>query len=258
MPRFFPSCMPDQLTARPELRGERRVWEALRQAPLPAATSVFYNRAPEGCRRRHDFLIVDPARGIIAIEVKGGRVHYRAGFHQHFPGERWSKRIEPWMQARRALQQTYAALGLNTVAIPCVPLVALPATARDALPFPPPHMLMLEDLAPVPLARKLDILLPRLDPATRDALAPTFESILAALTRPGDEQPAFLAYSVRPGRPWLRIGSAFHQGHGLAVQFDALPLNFAGRILLVEPKIDPCQFTGLRPAPQLALDPTTL
>jgi hypothetical protein len=151
MARFFPSALPDQLTARPELRGEKRVWEALRQAQLPAATSVFYNRAAEGCRRRHDFLIVDPARGVIAIEVKGGRVHYRAGFHQHLPGQRWSKRIEPWMQARRALQQTYAALGLNTVAIPCVPLVllsqtvfdavglvALPATPRDALPFPPP------------------------------------------------------------------------------------------------------------------------
>jgi hypothetical protein len=98
------------------------------------------------------------------------------------------------------------------------------------------------------------MLLPRLDPATRDALAPTFETILAALTRPGDEQPAFAAYAVRPRRPWVRIGSAFHQGQGLAVQLDALPLNFAGRIVLVEPKIDLDQFTGLRPAPQLPLD----
>jgi hypothetical protein len=175
MAKFFPATLPDQLATRPALRGERRVWEALRAAPLPAETSVFYNRAPEGCTRRADFLVVDPARGVIAIEVKGGRIQYRDGFRQWLPGQRWPKRIEPWMQARRALQQTYAALGLNTVAIPCVPLLAVPATSRDAFPFPvPPHMLTVEDLAPAILARKLERLLPRLDPGVRVALAPTF------------------------------------------------------------------------------------
>ncbi len=140
-----------QLATRRALRGEKRVWEALHAAPLPAATRVFYNRAPKGCRRRADMLIIHPERGIIAIEVKS------------------------------------TALGLNPIAIPQAAMLALPAMRRDAFPFAPgPHMLTAEDLAPAELARKLDALLPRLDPATCAALAPALETVATALTRPGD------------------------------------------------------------------------
>ena len=110
--------MPVNLATRPALRGEKRIWEALREAPLPPATWVFYNAAPMGCRRRIDFLILDPGRGIIAIEVKGGHVHYRTGFRQRIAGQPWSKRIEPWAQAARALAQALAPLDLNPIAIP--------------------------------------------------------------------------------------------------------------------------------------------
>jgi hypothetical protein len=164
MPRFFPATLPESLATRPALRGEKRVWEALRAAPLPAATAVFYNRAPEGCTRRTDFLIVDPGRGLLAIEVKGGRIQYRDGFPQWIPNQRFPKKIEPWVQARRALQQTYAVLHLNPIAIPCAVVLAMPNMRREQFPFEvPAHTITAEDLAPTVLARKLDTLLPRLD-----------------------------------------------------------------------------------------------
>ena len=109
--QFFPAAMPGDLATRPALRGERRVWEALRRAPLPAGTRIFYNRAPKGCRRRADLLILLAGRGIIAIEVKGGLVHYRRDLRQRLAGPgRGAKRIEPWQQAGRALAHALAAL----------------------------------------------------------------------------------------------------------------------------------------------------
>jgi hypothetical protein len=68
-------------------------------------------------------------------------------------------------------------------------MLAMPGMRRDAFPFPTgPHMLTAEDLAPGALVRKLDALLPRLDPATCAALAPALDSIAAALIRPADAQ----------------------------------------------------------------------
>jgi len=65
-----------------------------------------------------------------------------------------------------------------------------------------------------------------------------------------------IAYTVKD-RPagqkaiWRRIGVAFprDKGAGLTVLLDALPID--GRIVLVEPKIDPDEFAGLRDAPSL-------
>ena len=110
-------------------------------------------------------------------------------------------------------------------------------------------MLTVEDLGPAALARKLDTLLPRLDRATLDKLAPTFETILTVLTRPGDDEPVFVAYAVRPGQagvpldgrtpaPLLRVGAAFQSDGGFMLELDILPLNFDGRIVLVERKAD--------------------
>jgi hypothetical protein len=64
-----------------------------------------------------------------------------------------------------------------------------------------------------------------------------------------------IAYTVkdRPNRKavWTRIGVAFphDKGAGLTVILDAMPLNFDGRIVLVEPKLDGPAATTLPPAP---------
>ena len=70
--------------------------------------------------------------------------------------------------------------------------------------------------------------------------------------------PVLIAYVVkdRPGQKsrWLRIGVAFphDKGSGLTVVLNALPLNFDGRIVLDEPKIDPNEFSPRIPPPTAA------
>ncbi len=193
MAQFFPSMIPVQLATRPALVGEKRVWEALRAAPLSAETRVFYNRAPKGCRRRADMIIINPERGIIAIEVKGGLVHYRRGFRQQLAGaQRWRKRIDPWGQAKLALAQLFAVLGLDPATIPHAVAFAVPTMLRGGYQFDPgAHILTAEDLAPIALASKLDQLLPRLSSGARRELAPIFDVIAAAVTRPGDDANLF-------------------------------------------------------------------
>jgi hypothetical protein len=67
--------------------------------------------------------------------------------------------------------------------------------------------------------------------------------------------PVLIAYTVkdRPGAKsiWTRIGAAFphDRGAGLTVVLNALPLNFDGRIVLVEPKLEAPPVTVLPPAP---------
>ena len=64
--------------------------------------------------------------------------------------------------------------------------------------------------------------------------------------------PVLIAYSVKDlpaGQKaiWRRIGVAFphDRGSGLTVVLNALPLHFDGRIVLVEPKLDPSEFPQL-------------
>ena len=68
--------------------------------------------------------------------------------------------------------------------------------------------------------------------------------------------PVLIAYSVkdttaqRPAQ-WTRLGVAFphDRGAGLTVFINALPLDFDGRILLVEPSADYDDITPAGPVP---------
>ena len=96
----------------------------------------------------------------------------------------------------------------------------------------------------------------------RDQLASSHLVVLVFLDharclRPGQNvatamanDPVLIAYTVKDRAEgqksiWRRIGVAFphDNGAGLTVLLDALPID--GRIVLVEPKIDPDQFAGL-------------
>jgi hypothetical protein len=66
------------------------------------------------------------------------------------------------------------------------------------------------------------------------------------------EDPVLIAYSVKDGTPerpaqWTRLGVAFphERGAGLTVFINALPLDFDGRIVLVEPSAD---YANISPA----------
>jgi len=75
---MFPAEFPHDLSIKPKLRGEKLVYDALR-AGLDDTWCVFYDRPVQGTMRRVDFVAIDPARGALAIEVKGGLVHAKDG-----------------------------------------------------------------------------------------------------------------------------------------------------------------------------------
>ena len=58
------------------------------------------------------------------------------------------------------------------------------------------------------------------------------------------KKPTLIAHTVRERegqKPvWTRIGAAWphDKGNGLTLQLEALPLNFDGRIVLTEPKVE--------------------
>jgi hypothetical protein len=69
--------------------------------------------------------------------------------------------------------------------------------------------------------------------------------------------PVFIAYAVKDATPkrkarWTRIGVAFphDRGAGLTVFINALPLQFDGRIVLVEPSADYKNVTPAWPPPR--------
>lgn len=72
--------------------------------------------------------------------------------------------------------------------------------------------------------------------------------------------PVLIAYTVKDTTPkrkavWRRIGVAFphENGANLTVLLDALPMD--GRIVLVEPRVDPPEGAALRPPPPVPPKP---
>jgi hypothetical protein len=189
---------------------------------------------------------------------------HRAALAAHRPGcarridAHWRKRFESWRQGVSAPSAKSSPRSTSIrFLVPQAVMIALPSTNADSLPFPPGHLLTKEDLTPVDLARKLEALLPRLDRAAAEAIAPpaALHAGADAASRreaPMTNNPVLVAYAVkdRPsGKPWSRIGVAFphDNGAGLPVLLDALPTD--GRIVLVEPKANPAAAVKDLPAP---------
>jgi hypothetical protein len=185
MVQFHPPDMPPQFS-RAVLAGEKCVWQALLAAPLGDGVHVFYNRRPKGSRRAPDILVLNPQRGVINIEVKGGQVHFSHGsFRQKIPTHR--KKIDPWMQAKLALRDLFKALGVNADSIPHAVVLAAPLMHRTAYTFgASPHIITADDLAPEVLTAKILALLPVIEAADQHRMAANFEIIRASLTRAAD------------------------------------------------------------------------
>lgn len=116
MAQIFPSVLPEDVHNDPRRRAEREFYERCRDA-LPSNVVVIYgyrwldpldrNRAVEG---EADFTIIDPQRGILVLELKGGVVRRDAATGKYFSREvRGSREYEikdPGLQAansRRAI-----------------------------------------------------------------------------------------------------------------------------------------------------------
>ncbi len=82
MATMHPRQFPQERAAMPRFEAERRVWDALR-TQMGEDVHVFYNvafldHAPDRASRdaEADFVIVDPANGVMCLEVKGGAIEY--------------------------------------------------------------------------------------------------------------------------------------------------------------------------------------
>lgn len=157
MALLVPPLFPFPPERHPELAGERLVFDAL-AAALDDRWLVLHNQTVPGVRRRIDFLIIEPARGVVALEVKGGLVHAcRGSFRQTVkgrgtrPGQR--KRIDPFAQTGAALDALLAATGIARARLAVHVAAVFPQMCARAFPWgPSPHLLYAEDLAPERLA----------------------------------------------------------------------------------------------------------
>lgn len=150
MARMHPAVFPHDLTAKPKLEGEALVYWAL-EIGLGDDWTVFYDRPIAGTRRRVDILCFSPARGVLAIEIKGGMVHAARGWFRQLirrPGIR--KRIDPFGQLKAGVREALAALGAGDVALPLHLAIWLPMMGQGAFtwPAPTPHVFTREVLAP--------------------------------------------------------------------------------------------------------------
>jgi len=116
MARMFPSVLPEDVRSDPRRRAEREFFEHCREQLADEIVVVYgyrwldpldRNRAVEG---EADFTIIDPARGILVLELKGGIIRRDAATGKYFSRElRGSREYEikdPGFQAansRRAI-----------------------------------------------------------------------------------------------------------------------------------------------------------
>lgn len=127
---------PEQPPAGPA--SERLVFEALRDrlpAPWRVWHAVAYSAAQTGAEGEADFVAAHPARGLLVIEVKGGRVACRDG-HWFQDGRRL--REAPAHQATRAAHALVRALAGAFGAPPAFPVAhAVWLTGADRPPREP-------------------------------------------------------------------------------------------------------------------------
>lgn len=134
MALMIPSEFPHDVRRKPRLRGELAAFAALAKS-LPDWL-VFYDRAVVGTRRRVDFLGLCIARGVLAIEVKGGLVHdVGGGFGQLVTASGLRKRINPFGQVKMALARIGDAVGIDVSTAPVHHVVWFPMMAQSAFPW---------------------------------------------------------------------------------------------------------------------------
>ena len=152
-----PLVFPHDLDKKPKLGGEALVFDAL-AAALDDSWWVLYDQRIPGSRRRVDFLCLNAARGILAIEVKGGQVHDKRGAFRQLVSRKplWRKRIDPFGQLKLALRDVFAAAGAPSDAITVHQAIWLPEMGQAGLRWQPtPHILTRELLDPDRLRRLL-------------------------------------------------------------------------------------------------------
>jgi len=109
MARMFPDRYPERVRTDPARAGEREVYEALGDG-LPDRYSVFgwvswilKNPASRAYDGEADFVIADPDRGLLVLEVKGGGIECEGSSGRWFSTDRHGARHaidDPFEQAK--------------------------------------------------------------------------------------------------------------------------------------------------------------
>ena len=135
MAAMLPRMFPHDLRKKPQLAGEADVFYALQA--LDDDWAVFYDRPVKGSRRRVDFLCLNPYRGAVAIEVKGGQVHaFRGWFRQKLKTHR--KRIDPFGQVKLGVRDVLSAAGVSPERLPVAFVICFPHMSVKGLPWADP------------------------------------------------------------------------------------------------------------------------
>jgi Nuclease-related domain len=158
---MYPAEFPHDLDAKPRLAGEKLVYDALRSG-LGAMWSVFYDRPVQGTPRRVDFVAIDPVRGAVAIEVKGGLVHAsRGAFRQLITPSGLRKRINPFGQLKMAFARVCDVAGVDVLALPVHFVIWFPQMAQSAFTWEPsPHIWTREAIEAGEVGARIERLLP--------------------------------------------------------------------------------------------------
>ena len=95
---------------------EKRVFQVLRDDPVTASWTAYHSlglsSAYTGAYGEIDFVAAIPGRGLLCIEVKGGRVECRQGVWTttNRSGETTAYRRSPFQQAREGMFKLIAAI----------------------------------------------------------------------------------------------------------------------------------------------------
>lgn len=150
MATMFPRPLPDAARRDPRRAAEIAVYDALARL-LPAEVRAFYRVAWLAKRRSHgardgetDFLVADPARGLLVIEVKGGRIA-RDGTTGQWSSTDTAGKIhsikdpsEQTRTAQYALRNKLASIpALRTATLRLARAVAFPNAADPGTPLAP-------------------------------------------------------------------------------------------------------------------------
>jgi hypothetical protein len=155
---IYPRPFPYDLQKRPQLKGEKLVYDDL-STTLDATWTVFYDWAVKSTRRRIDFLCINPTRGIAAFEVKGGMVHNARGKFRQLISKKTGQRkiISPFHQVKLGLEEIVSACGIDCAALPvCHLAIFYPEMRQSGFTFMEgAHIFTQEDLDPHHLLEKL-------------------------------------------------------------------------------------------------------
>lgn len=166
--KIFPELLPQRVRQEPKLSAEVRVYDLLR-AQIGFGWTVFYDVAwlglanPKNGPRdgQIDFVVAHPAKGLLLIEVKGGRIRFEGPTRQWISTDRHGveHEIEPFAQVRTSkyalLNKLKSLPSLRNKWIQLSHAVCFPASARPkhaVTPDAPPEIIIgaddLDRLAP--------------------------------------------------------------------------------------------------------------